>query len=206
MPFKNKSQPWQFDPYDPYFPISYEGVGVGVCKLDFAARIVEVLNEDGKLRKALEMACVDLLRQSGGDPNRVDELVNKYLERTERPKHGTGAIAFLLRDRQEELDMSDKEFARFCESYKLSPEELKDIYEGKEVTNSQLGVLARILRISVEELTVMRDDPTKSDLDISSWKTNECGLQPQKGDPKTKLFALRRTQALKRKIVGANSD
>ena len=157
MPLNNKSLTWQFDPYDPYFPILYEGVEVGFCTLEFSARIVEVLNEEGKLRKALELACLDLLRQSGADPNQVEELMKKYLVRTERPKYGTGAIAFLLRDRQEELDISDKEFARFCDSYKLSHEELKGIYEGKQITNSQLVILSRILGKSIEELAKVRD-------------------------------------------------
>jgi hypothetical protein len=157
MPLNNKSLTWQFDPYDPYFPILYEGVEVGFCTLEFSTRIVEVLNEEGKLRKALELACLDLLRQSGADPNQVEELMKKYLVRTERPKYGTGAIAFLLRDRQEELDISDKEFARFCDSYKLSHEELKGIYEGKQITNSQLVVLSRILGKSIEELAKVRD-------------------------------------------------
>lgn len=157
MPLNNKSLTWQFDPYDPYFPILYEGVEVGFCTLEFSARIVEVLNEEGKLRKALELACLDLIRQSGADPNQVEELMKKYLVRTERPKYGTGAIAFLLRDRQEELDISDKEFARFCDSYKLSHEELKGIYEGKQITNSQLVVLSRILGKSIEELAKVRD-------------------------------------------------
>lgn len=157
MPLNNKPISWKFVPYDPYFPISYEGVQVGFCTPDFAARIVEVLNEDGKLRKALEIACVDLIQQSGGDLGQVDELMKKYLERAERPKQGSGAIAFLLHDRQEELDINDREFAHFCESYKLSREELKDIYEGKQVSDSQLRVLVRILGKSVEELTEVRD-------------------------------------------------
>jgi hypothetical protein len=163
MPLDNQPLPWQFDPYDPYFPITYEGAAVGLCTLEFATRIVEVLNEEGKLRKALELACFDLLRQSGGDPKRVAQLMQKYIERTERPKYGTRAIAFLLRDRQEELDISDKAFVRFCDSYKLSAEELQDIYEGKEVIDSQLIVLSRILGKSVEELTEVRDGLKQAD-------------------------------------------
>jgi hypothetical protein len=195
MTLPNKPLSWQFDPYDAYFPISYEGVGVGFCKPDFAVQIVDVLNEDGKLRKALEMACFDLIRQSDGTPNsnRVNQLMQKYMERTERPKQGTGAIAFLLRDRQEELDISDKEFAHFCESYKLSPEELRDIYEGKDISDRQLGVLARILRKSIEELTEVRDGPS-AEFDIRSWKTHECGLQAQKPDPKGMLFTFSRSK------------
>jgi hypothetical protein len=202
----NQSMPWEFDPYDPFFPISYEGVGVGFCTLDFADRIVEILNEDGKLRKALKMACADLIKQSGGDPNRVNELMQKYLEKSERPKYGTGAIAYLLRDRQEELDMSDKEFTRFCDSYKLSPEELKEIYQGKAISDRQIGLLARILRKSIEELTKIRNGSPKSELDLETWKMQEGRIHSQNGKPKTKLLRIHPTPPSKGKIAGANSD
>jgi hypothetical protein len=203
---KNQPLPWEFDPYDPYFPITYEGVGIGFCKPSFATQIVRALNKDGKLRQALELACFDLIKQSGGDPNQVNELVEKYLEKTERPKHGTGAIAYLLSDRQEELDMSDKDFTRFCDSYKLSPKELKDIYGGKEVSDRQLGVLARILRKPVEELAAVRDGSPEPELDIRRWKTQEHGVPSRKRSPTTKLFSLRKTQPLKGKIADASSD
>ncbi len=203
---KNQPLSWEFDPYDPYFPITYEGVGVGFCKLDFAVRIADILNEDGKLRKALQMACLDLLKQSGGNPERVQELVKNYLEKTERPKQGTGAIACLLRDRQEELDMSDKDFASFCDSYKLSPEELKHIYDGKEVTNRQLGVLTRILRKSMGGLTEIRDGSPRPELDITSWKTQEGRIQAQKGNRKTKVFSIGSMSSLHAKSAGTNSD
>ena len=203
---KNQPLSWEFDPYDPYFPITYEGVGVGFCKLDFAVRIADILNEEGKLRKALQMACLDLLKQSGGNPEQVQELVNQYLEKTECPKHGTGAIACLLRDRQEELDMSDKDFARFCDSYKLSAEELKNIYGGKEVTNRQLGILARILRKSMGELTEIRDGVPEPELDLKSWKTPESRIQTQKSNRKTKLFSIRKISFSQPNIAGTNSD
>ncbi|MCA1992049.1 MAG: hypothetical protein LDL41_08375 [Coleofasciculus sp. S288] len=157
MSLPNKPLAWKFNPYDPYFPISYKGVGVGFCTPDFATRIVEVLNEDERLRSALKLACLDLIEQSGGDPSQVEELMKQYLEKSDRPKHGTGAIAYLLRDRQKELDMSDKEFIPFCAAYQLSPEVLKDIYEGKDISNTQLRVLSRILGKSVKELTQLRD-------------------------------------------------
>lgn len=202
----NQSMPWEFDPYDPFFPISYEGVGVGFCTLDFADRIVETLNEDGKLRKALQMACADLIKQSGGDPNRVNELMQKYLEKSERPKYGTGAIAYLLRDRQEELDMSDKQFTRFCDSYKLSPEELKEIYQGKAISDRQIRLLARILRKSIQELTKIRNGSPESELDLENWKVQEGRIHSQKGKPKTKVLVIHPTPPPKGKIAGANSD
>lgn len=198
--------PWEFDPYDPYFPISYEGVGIGFCKSGFAPQILRALNEDRKLRQALQLACLDLLEQLGGDPNRVKELVEKYLTKAERPKHGTGAIACLLRDRQEELDMSDKDFTRFCDSYKLSSTALKEIYEGKQISDRQLGVLARILRKSVEDLTAVRDGSLESQLDIRRWKIKEDGGLSRKQNPTTKLFPLRPSQASKGKIADANCD
>jgi hypothetical protein len=45
----------------------------------------------------------------------------------------------------------------------LSAEELQDIYEGKEVIDSQLIVLSRILGKSVEELTEIRDGLKQAD-------------------------------------------
>jgi hypothetical protein len=45
----------------------------------------------------------------------------------------------------------------------LSAEELQDIYEGKEVIDSQLIVLSRILGKSVEELTEVRDGLKQAD-------------------------------------------
>lgn len=154
----NKPLPWQFNPNEPYVPIYFEDqVVVGFCRPEYAPRLVELLNEEEKLRKAMHLACLDLLKHSGGDPSQVQALIKKYIKKTERPKHGTGAIAFLLRDRQEELDISDKEFVRFCDSYKLSPEALKEIYAGKKIDNGQLLVLSRILGKSIEELIEVRD-------------------------------------------------
>ena len=138
-------------------PVFYEGKVVGYCRPEFAQRIVETLNEDEKLRKALKMACFDLLNEAGGDPSQVHRLMHKYIERSQRPKHGPGAIAALLRDRQEELDVSDSEFAFFCDSYRLPRQELLAIYNGKEVTNHQLGPLSRILGITPEEIVAIRD-------------------------------------------------
>jgi hypothetical protein len=154
----NKPLPWQLNRNEPYWPIYYEDqVVVGFCRPEYAPRLVELLNDEEKLRKALHLACLDLIKQSDGDPTQVQALIKKYIKKTERPKYGTAAIAFLLRDRQEELDVSDKEFARFCDSYKLSPEALKNIYTGKKIEDSLLIVLSRILGKSVEELAEVRD-------------------------------------------------
>jgi len=157
MSLRNESLSWQFDSKDLYVPIAYEGTVVGYGKPKFAARVVDALNEEDRFSKALQLACFDLLKNSGGDPNRIPDLMRKYLAKAERPKYGTAAIAALLRDRQEGIDIGDEEFAKFCDSYRLSREELKDIHEGKDIADHQLLPLSRILGTSVEELTEIRD-------------------------------------------------
>lgn len=150
-------EPWQFDSKDLYVPITYEGRVLGFGKPKFATRVVEVLNEEDKLRKALEMACLDLLSQAGSDQSQVNELVKQYIAKVERPKSGTGAIAALLRDRQAALDISDQEFARFCDTYRLSRSALNNIYAGEKISDSLLTPLARIIGMSVEEIVAVRD-------------------------------------------------
>jgi hypothetical protein len=161
----------QVNHYHSYIAISSEEMEVGFCTPEFAARIVETFNEHERLQeenetlsKALQMACLDLIKRAGGNGNQVNKLIKQYLEKAKRPDHGTRAIAFLLRERQEALDLSTREFVRFCYSYKLSPKELKDIYSGKDISDRQIRVLARILGKSIEELTEMRDGFTDSEL------------------------------------------
>jgi hypothetical protein len=157
MVLTDKPLTWEYYPDDPFVPITHEGAVVGFCRPEFAVQIVGVLNEEEKLRKALRIACVDIIRRTGNDMARVDELVSKYIARAERPRYGTRAIAALLRDRQHELDVSDQEFAKFCDSYRLSVKELKNIYAGEEIYDSTLGPLARILGTTVDELMTVRD-------------------------------------------------
>ncbi|MEW5857176.1 MAG: hypothetical protein AB1861_07305 [Cyanobacteriota bacterium] len=155
----NQASDWNYDPNDPYSPIYYKGAVVGFIKPEYAIRIVDFLNEDERLRKALKMACFDLITEAGGDTSRVDLLMRKYIASTERPRYGSAAVALLLRDRQDELDISDKEFARFCDSYRLSWKELKEIFLGKDINDNQLGPIARIVGKSIEELIEVRDGP-----------------------------------------------
>ncbi|MCW6036149.1 hypothetical protein K4A83_07670 [Spirulina subsalsa FACHB-351] len=163
---KQTNQPLhlEFNSDRTYIAIVYEDQEVGFCTPEIAARIVETLNEDEQLHedndtltKALQMACLDLIRRTGGNPARVNKLMERYLENAKRPEHGTRAIAFLLRDRQRELDVSDKEFIFFCNSYRLSPQELRDIYRGKDITDEQIKVIARIVGKSAQELIEIRD-------------------------------------------------
>jgi hypothetical protein len=154
-----------------YIAISDQEADVGFCTPEFAAIIIETFNEYEKLQeenetlnKAFQMACLDLIRQAGGNANQLNRRMKQYIENAKRPEHGTRAIAFLLRERQRELDLSNREFVRFCYSYKLSPKELKDIFSGKELTDSQLRVLSRILGKSFEELTEVRDGFSENEL------------------------------------------
>lgn len=170
---KQNNQPLrlQLDHYRSYLPISYEEMEVGFCTPEFAAKIVETFNdyerlqeENETLNKALQMACLDLIRQAGGSPHQVNRRVKQYLDSAKRPEYGTRAIAYLLRERQEQLDISTKEFVRFCYSYKLTPKELKDIFDGKDITDRQLKTLSRILGKSFEELLEIRDGFSDSEM------------------------------------------
>jgi len=152
MVLSSDSPSWQLTSAESYIPISYEGEVVGFCKPDFAVRIVNALNDEEKLYRALRLACQDLMRRSGGRSGTADDLMNEYLLKTGYPKSGVAAIAALLRDRQDELDVSDKEFMRFCDSYRLPVEKLQAIYEGEDIDSTMLVPLSRILGRSVNDL------------------------------------------------------
>jgi DNA repair ATPase RecN len=171
MTRNNQSFRLQINPYRSYIPISYEEMEVGFCTPEFADRIVETFNEyerlheeNETLNKALQMACLDLIKQMGGNAIHLNRRMKQYLENAKRPEHGTRAIAYLLRERQQQLDISTREFVRFCSSYKLSPQELKDIFNGKDISDRQLKPLSRILGKSVEELMEIRDGFTDNEL------------------------------------------
>lgn len=167
----NQALRLQVNHYRSYIAVSSEEMEVGFCTPEFAARIVETFNEYERLHeesetlsKALQMACLDLIKRTDGNRNNVNKLIKQYLEKAKRPEHGTRALAYLLRERQMSLDLSTKDFVRFCYSYKLSPKELKDIYTGADVSDYQLKALSRILNKSVEELTEVRDGFTDNEL------------------------------------------
>lgn len=161
----------QLNHYRSYISISYEDIEVGFCTPEFAAKIVETFNEYERLQeenetlnKALQMACFDLTKQAGESANQVNKRIKKYLDNAKKPEHGTRAIAYMLRERQRALDISTREFVRFCYSYKLTPKELKDIFDGKDISDRQLRPLSRILGKSVEELVEIRDGFTDNEL------------------------------------------
>ncbi|MGA7933131.1 MAG: hypothetical protein WCA35_06260 [Kovacikia sp.] len=159
MAKSDSSLPWECNPSDFYVPITYEGKVIGFSKSVYASQIVSNLNHAEKLHRALYMACYDLIARAGDNSATVAELMQQYLTKVERPKSGTGAIVLLLRERQVALDLTDDEFAKFCDSFRLSRVELKGIYAGEEIENSQLAPLSRILGLTADELiAVWRGD------------------------------------------------
>jgi hypothetical protein len=154
----DEPQPWQCYPADALISVTYEDEVIGYCKPDFAARIVAALNDDERLRQAFKLACYDLVSLSGGNAGPVELVMEKYLDRTKQPRSGTAAIAQLLRDRQDELDVSDREFVRFCDSYRLPKDKLMAIFAGEEIDSSMLTPLSRILGRSIEDLLGLLDD------------------------------------------------
>ncbi|UBF24747.1 hypothetical protein K9N68_24205 [Kovacikia minuta CCNUW1] len=146
------SLPWQLNANESYVPVFHEGRVIGYLKSDYAKQVVSSLNHVEKLHKALHMACYDLVARMGRGSGDVGDLMQQYLTKLELPKSGTGAIALLLRDRQAELDLTDDEFAKFCDTFRLSRIELKTIYSGEEIEYGQLAPLSRILGIPTDEL------------------------------------------------------
>lgn len=155
-----------------YVTLHYQGHDAGLCTLEFSRRLSESFKREerlyavnGLLRKALQRACKDVIERSGGDRKQANALVRRYLEDSMRPEHGPRAIAYLLSDRKKALDMGDREFLQFCDSYRLSPAEIKDIAEGKEISDAQLKAISRILGSPVQELQAIRDGASGSGVD-----------------------------------------
>ena len=156
----NQPKLWTSDPNEMYVPISYQGEMVGFCKPNYATQLLETLNGDDKFRKALQLACYDLVAKSGGSPEQINALMQQYLQKAQRPKEGIGAIALYLKERQQELDLTDEEFIKFCNSFRLSPQELDSIYSGQEIDSKQLAPLSRILGLTVDEvIAVLQGSP-----------------------------------------------
>ncbi|MEH2180368.1 hypothetical protein [Nostoc sp.] len=157
MSLRNEPLDWHFESNEPYVPVYHKGDLVGFFKPEYANEIIKFLNEEEVLKKALKMACTDLIKKLGGDTRKAYYLMEKYIKTSERPKHGTKAIAVLLHDRQKELDLSNQEFTKFCDTFKLSPTELNNIYAGEAFDDSLLAPLSRILGMAKEQLLKVRD-------------------------------------------------
>ncbi len=156
----NQPLSWELNTQETFVPISHEGKVVGFCEPVYAQRIVASLNEEERLQKALALACYDLTARLGGGAMSVDDLVQQYIAKAERPTSGTAIVAMLLQHRQEDLDLTEEEFAKFCDTFRLSRAELHGIYAGADIENNQLGPLSRILGMTVNEL-------------IDTWKGKE---------------------------------
>lgn len=157
MSLRNEPLDWQVKSDDNYVPIYHKGNLVGFFKQEYANEVIKLLNEEEIFKKALKIACSDFLKKTGSDPTKVNYLMKKYIKISERPKFGTRAIALLLRERQKELDLSDPEFTKFCDTFKLSPNELNNISTGEVIDDNLLSPLSRILGISKERLLEVRD-------------------------------------------------
>jgi hypothetical protein len=157
MQLRHQANYWQLQTQESYTPVYYKGTLAGFFKKEFANEITNLLNEDEVLKKALTIACSDLLKTSGGDKTQIKTMIQKYLKMSERPKYGTRAIAALLRQRQKELNLNTQDFSKFCDTFKLSAVELNNIYAGGAVEDSLLAPLSRILGISKAELLEIRD-------------------------------------------------
>ncbi|QLE55555.1 hypothetical protein [Nostoc sp. TCL26-01] len=157
MSLRNEPLDWQVESDETYVPVYHKGDLVGFFKQEYANQITQSLNEDEVLKKALRIACTDLLKKTGGDSSKVNNLIKKYIKISERPKFGSRAIALLLNERQKELDLSDQEFSKFCDTFKVSPTELNNIYAGASIDDNLLLPLTRILGITKERLLEVRD-------------------------------------------------
>ncbi|XHX79677.1 MAG: hypothetical protein RBJ76_07080 [Stenomitos frigidus ULC029] len=151
---------WAFNDHESLQPLTYEGKVIGFCQPAYARHIVKHLNEGAQLYKALELACYDLTARSGGSTMGLNDLVRQYVAKAARPTSGTAVVSVLLKERQDDLDLTDDEFAKFCDTFRLSRAELQAIYLGEDIENEQLNPLARILGMTVDEL-------------IDVWKVEE---------------------------------
>ena len=168
MSLRDKPLDWQINVHDFYVPLIYKGKNIGLIDPQYAKGIVNILNGEESIIKALRLACEDLLIEEGGDPQDIQELkslMREYITRTRKPRSGTPAIAALLKERQKELDISQLEFVRFCDSYKLSPDDLKSIYNGEDIESRLFPPLCRILGKETEDLIAIIEGPDLDDED-----------------------------------------
>lgn len=152
---KQQPLPWVANESSAFIAMTHEGKVIGFCQPAYARHMVKQLNEAELLTKALELACYDLAARSGSSTMNLDEMVQQYLAKAAQPKSGTPAIALLLQQRQEDLDLTDTEFAKFCDTFRLSRAELQAIYLGEDIEQTQLSPLARILGLTMDELIDM---------------------------------------------------
>lgn len=163
MSLREEPLDWQLSNHESYQPVYHQGKIAGFLKAELADEVIKYLNDKEILKKALTRACIDIVKQNGGDMNTVKQLIRNYIKLSERPKYGTRAIALFLRERQAEVDLNDQEFMKFCNTFMLSPEQLQSIYAGEPIDDSLIAPLARILNISQTRVLEVRDGDDTQD-------------------------------------------
>jgi len=144
--------PWRVNPSAAYAPLEYEGETIGYCEPEYAEEIAAAMNDRITLEKALRMACRDLLKRMKKDTSRTSELANRYLQQAKRPTSGPRALAYMLAERQRELGLSQAEFFKFCDTFKISGRDIADMADGKDVPTRNIAPISRVLGIAPTEV------------------------------------------------------
>ncbi|TAF52204.1 MAG: hypothetical protein EAZ61_08760 [Oscillatoriales cyanobacterium] len=144
--------PWRVSTNASYVPLEYEGQVIGYCELDYADELATTMNEQATLHKALRMACRDLLKRMNKDVNRASELADRYVKQAKRPTSGPRALAFMLAERQRELGLSPQEFFKFCDTFKISEQDIAHMADGHAVASHNIAPISRVLGITPTEV------------------------------------------------------
>lgn len=140
--------PWRVNTNASYVPLEYEGQTIGYCDPDYADELAHTMNEQITLNKALRMACRDLLKRMNKNTSRASELADRYIKQAKRPISGPRALAFMLAERQRELGLSPQEFFKFCDTFKISEQDIAEMADGKAVAPHNVAPISRVLGIT----------------------------------------------------------
>lgn len=144
--------PWRVNAKASYVPLEFEGETVGYCDPEYADELAMTMNEQITLQKALRMACRDLLKRMNKDTKRAQDLADRYIQQAKRPTSGPRALAFLLVDRQRELGLSQQEFFKFCDTFKISERDIAELAEGRAIAPRNIAPISRVLGITPTEV------------------------------------------------------
>ncbi|MGD1904256.1 MAG: hypothetical protein ACFB9N_18680 [Geitlerinemataceae cyanobacterium] len=147
--------PWRVNKGAAYAPLEYEGKTIGYCEPDYADEIATVMNDRITLEKALRMACRDLLKRMNKDTSRASDLAQRYLQQAKRPTSGPRALAYMLAERQRELGLSQVEFFKFCDTFKISGKDIADMADGKAVPARNIAPISRVLGVAPTEVEIV---------------------------------------------------
>lgn len=158
---------WEIHQDEQFTAVFHHQKLVGLITPSYAEKLIKLLNTEESAANALRLACEELLPVNQRSPENIRVLMGEFIKKTRRPKAGPLAVAMLLQERQKSLDLTNQEFLRFCDSYKLPPAQLKSIYTGKEVPFDWLPALARILGISSDAvMNVITGELPDPDLEL----------------------------------------